>query len=276
MANEWNIASREQLNANKDNLPQQFVGQRCASQPSIEAAHKTVVDSLEAFAWLPPDYSECTISFASSAHTFAPVAMMRRFLLLFLVPALGRNVHRTDFRLVALAAAAAFPYVTSPYKHCPRAVCGHQFHIHSDFSSHSRRSLDLYTRKNHSPSVCHSHDQTPTYQKWKSHKYFPIILCRFKIIFTHFTHFNDKTGPTSLKISFSFSSVASYGMLPTNYTEDMTMYSFKRCVIKNVFKYLNFIFTEDRPHGFIHDALIVVFFTHFADYDFIRRQQMYD
>lgn len=32
---------------------------------------------------------------------------------------------------------------------------------------------------------------------------------------------------------------------------------------------MNFIFTEDRPHGFIHDTLIVVLFTHFDDYDAI-------
>jgi len=45
----------------------------------------------------------------------------------------------------------------------------------------------------------------------------------FELVMEDDTHLNDKTGPTSLKISFSFSSDTSYGMLPT---ENMNRYTF--------------------------------------------------
>lgn len=37
----------------------------------------------------------------------------------------------------------------------------------------------------------------------------------FSVVEEISTHLKDRTGPTSLKMSFSFSSVASYGMFPT-------------------------------------------------------------
>lgn len=140
--------------------PLQFVDQRCASQPLTGAMHTLIEDSKEAIVELPMDYFECTISFVSLAHTFAPVVVKSQFSLLFLALVRHHNVRHMDFQFVDLATVAASPCVTSPYTHYQHVMFAHRFHSHSNFSWPTMRSLDLCTRRIHIPLVFHSLDQT--------------------------------------------------------------------------------------------------------------------
>lgn len=89
------------------------------------------------------------------------------------------------------------------------------------------------------------------------------------------THFKERTGPTSLKISFNFSSVASYGMFPT---VKLQIYVYIPCTINEEKKIWNFVEKMHSPNTDRMDLSMILWslffspiFTVFNDQNTIKK-----